>query len=353
MKFRHFTFAAFASVMAISACEQEVNPVNPDSAPEVYTVKLNCSGELDVTQAPLTRFTPDENDLYGIQVYYKPASGYNNYKEYAYGLFDDLSDVTIDLIAEHQFKFCVDVVNDGKTKVYSDGIEIESVNHIGYGYPFQAYNNYEGTNNLSITKISNTFTYSEDCYFYDLGESFQIPGSNHSNWNPIGVETYYGEAEIVPTSDGEEVSVSLKRMVFGLKVVADDFLTEGEVSVEFNYSYNYYHMDGFTLTPDKRSDERIYTYCDRDNWYPIEELSDAYTNLTISLTWTKADGTVLKLKPQQVYFNRLKQTIINVTFYEDSAIEDAKLSVNFEDQVFVEDGQYTYTFGDDQSEYEF
>lgn len=87
MKLRHFFFAALASVMAFAACEQEINPVNPDTNPEVYTVKLACTGELDITQVPLTRtFTPDTNNLYGIQVYYKPVSGSNSYKEYAYGL---------------------------------------------------------------------------------------------------------------------------------------------------------------------------------------------------------------------------------------------------------------------------
>lgn len=354
MKLRHFAFAALASVMAFAACEQEVDPVNPDNTPEIYTVKLNCTGEIDVNQVPLTRFTPDENDLYGIQVYYKPVSGNNSYKKYAYGLFDDLTNVTIDLIADYKFKFCVDVVDDGKTKVYSDGIEIEAVNYTGYGYPFKAYNNYEGTRNLSITKVSNEFIYSEDCYFDNLGSSFQVVGSTSQYWNPDGVETYYGEAEIIPTYDGEQLSIFLKRMVFGIKVVADDFLTEGIVSVGFDWSYTpKVYMNSFTLTPDNKSVEKIYTNCHRNYWYPVEELADATEWGYINLSWTKDDGTVLTLKPQQVFFNRLKQTIINVTFYEDTAIEDAQLAVEFEDQLFVEEGQYTYSFGDDQSEYKF
>lgn len=351
MKLRHFFFAALASVMAFAACEQEINPVNPDTNPEVYTVKLNCVGEIDVNQVPLTRsFTPDTNDLYGIQVYYKPVSGSNSFKSYAYGLFDDLTNVTIDLIADYQFKFCVDVVDDGKNKVYSDGIEIEAVNYTGYGYPFQAYNNYEGTYNSSITKVSNEFIYSGG-YFISLGESFQIPGSTSNNLDPEGVETYYGTKTVTPTADGETISIPLKRMVYGLKVVAGDFLTEGTVKI-----WNVYNSGigkSITLTPDNKIAERIYTYNDRSNWYDEEELSDAQTYTTLQFSWTKDDGTVLTLNRQNVYFNRLKQTIINLTFYEDTTIDDAKLGVQFEDQVFVEEGQKTYTFGDDQSEYEF
>lgn len=353
MKLRHFFFAALASVMAFAACEQEIDPVNPDTKPEVYTVKLACAGELDITQVPLTRsFTPDTNDLYGIQVYYKPVSGSNSFKKYAYGLFDDLTDVTIDLIADYQFKFDVDVVDNGKTEVYSDGIEIESVNYTGYGYPFQAYNNYEGTRNLSITKVSNEFIYSEDCYFYELGSSFQRPGSTSSGKDPEGVETYYGTKTVTPIADGETISIPLKRMVYGLKVVAGDFLTEGTVKV-WCVNSNYGPTGSITLTPENKTAERIYTYNNRADWFRHEELADAKTYYDLKFTWTKDDGTILKLNSQTVYFNRLKQTIINLTFYEDTAIDDAKLGVQFEDQVFVEEGQMTYTFGDDQSEYEF
>lgn len=356
MKLRHFVFAAIASVIAFAACEQEVDPVTPNSTPEIYTVKLNCTGEIDVNQVPLRAFTPDTSDLYGIQVYYKPVSGSNSYKKYAYGLFDDLSNVTIDLIADYQFQFKVDVVDNGKTEVYSDGIEIESVNYTGYGYPFQAYNNYEGTVNNSITKVSNEFIYSEDCYFTSLGTSFQIPGATYHDWKPEGVEAYYGMTEVVPTADGETISVSLKRMVYGIKVIADDFLTEGTVSVKYRYatsSDSSVSIKGFELDPANTVVEKTYAYSDRPTWYSKEELADATGTCYMEFTWTKDDGTILRLNNQTVKYNRLKQTIINLTFYEDTAIEDAQLAVQFEDQVFVEEGQHTYSFGDNQSEYEF
>ena len=348
MKLRHFMFAATLSLLTFAACGELSDPVNPDDLPEVYTVKLDCGGELDINQVPLTRFTPDNNDLYGINVYYMPVSG-GTYKHYAYGLFDDLSNATIDLIADYKFKFEVDLIDDGKSKVYSDGIQIEEVNYTGYGYPFQAYNNYDGTKSLTITKISNAFTYSEDCYFYDLGRRFQIPGSTSSYWEPEGVETYYGVAEVVPTADGETVSVFLKRMVYGIKVVAGDFLTEGTVKVSFASGNS---SPSFTLSPDNKVVENIYTTLSRPSWYGKEELEDAYSYRYMNFSWTKDDGTVLKLKEQTVKVNRLKQTIINLTFYEDATIDGAKLAVQYEDQVFVEEGQEIYSFGDDQSEYE-
>lgn len=355
MKLRHFVFAACASALTFAACEQVTDPAAPDKVPEIYTVKLDCTGEIEVNQAPLTRYTPDKDDLYGVQVYYKPVSGSNSYKKYAYGLFDDLSNVTIDLIADYKFRFCVDVVVDGKTNVYSDGIQIDSVNYVGYGYPFQANNNYSGTIASTITKVSDEFTYSEECYFLNLGSSFQRPGQKGQIYFcPEGVEAYYGVTEIVPTSDGQTVSIFLKRMVFGLKVVADDFLKEGEVEVSVYSNSNYNRIDyDYVLTPENKSLEHTYAYNSRSSWYDYEELADAYSNITIDFAWTKDDGTVLKLNSKSIKINRLKQTIVNVTFYEDTSIEDAKLSAQFEDQVFVEEGQPIYSFGENQSDYEF
>lgn len=350
MKLRHFVFAAL-SLMAFAACGELSDPVDPGNLPEVYTVKLDCGGELDIDQVPLTRFTPDNNDLYGVNVYYMPVSG-GTYKHYAYGLFDDLSNATIDLIADYKFKFEVDLIDDGKSTVYSDGIQIEEVNYTGYGYPFQAYNNYDGTRSLTITKISNAFTYSEDCYFYKLGDSFQVPGSTASYCDPEGVESYFGVTEVIPTADGETVSVFLKRMVYGIKVIADDFLTEGTVNVSFDVLGSSAYSTNFTLTPDNKVAEKIYTYNARASWYDKEELEDAYTDRYMNFSWTKDDGTVLNLKQQQIKVNRLKQTIINLTFYEDTTIDGAKMTVQYEDQVFVEEGQEIYSFGDDQSEYE-
>ena len=205
---------------------------------------------------------------------------------------------------------------------------------------------------IIITKVSNEFTYSEDCYFYYLGRSFQTPGDTNYYVDPEGVETYYGVKAVIPTADGETITIPLKRMVYGLKLIAGDFLTEGTVKVWNTSSYGPRNPI-ITLTPENKTAELIYTYHDRARWYGYEELSDASCSFPLKFSWTKDDGTVLTLKSQNVSFNRLKQTIINLTFYEDTAIDDAKLGVQFEDQVFVEEGQMTYTFGDNQSEYEF
>lgn len=353
MKLRHFFFAALASVMAFAACEQEIDPVNPDTKPEVYTVKLACAGELDITQVPLTRFTPDNNDLYAVQVSYKPNSG-GSYKPYAYGLFDDISNLTVELLADYQYRFAIDMIDDAKDIVYCDSVLIDTQHYLGYAEPFIGYNGYNASKNESITKLMNELVYSQDCYFVKVGGLYPDSGGTNSSHpiklkngstvsDPKGVDRYFGLVkDYTPSETGEEISVFMKRMVYGLKVVAGDFLTEGKLTVKNNGGSS----DDFTLTPDNKTYEAVYPYYTPYSWYTSENPS---TSRSITITWTKADGTSVSLKSQSPSFHRLKQTIINVEFYEDENAGDTKLQMLYDEDPFTEGNSYIY--GDDQGEY--
>ena len=353
MNHRHFFFAALASVMAFAACEQEINPVNPDTNPEVYTVKLACAGELDITQVPLTRFTPDNKDLYAVQVSYKPNSG-GSYKAYAYGLFDDISNLTVELLADYQYRFAIEMIDDAKDIVYCDSVLIDTQHYLGYAEPFKGYNRYNASNQESITKLMNELVYSEDCYFSRVG-GLNANGTGKSGspiklkngsavYDPKGVDRYFGLInDYTPSETGEEISVFMKRMAYGLKVVAGEFFTEGKLTVK-NEGYN---ADNFTLTPDNKTYEAVYAYYNPCDWYTSQNPS---TTRTITITWTKADGTSVSLKWQSPYFHRLKQTIINVEFYDDENAGDTKLKMLYDEDPFTEGNSYTY--GDDQGEYQ-
>ena len=139
MKFRHLIFAVAVSGMALASCQEKVTPEIPAGEQEVYTVKLACAGELDVTHAPLTK--GENTDLYGIPVYYAPVSG-GNYQRYAYGLFDDVSDISLELIADYKYKVVVDMIVDGKNVIYSSNMNTPEQQEVlmGYGNPFRTYN---------------------------------------------------------------------------------------------------------------------------------------------------------------------------------------------------------------------
>ena len=101
MKAKHLLFALFALALGAASCENDT-PTTPNQEPKKMTIKLRSTGETDAQYNPLTRFTPDDRDLYGIQVWHKPATT-GSYERYAYGLFDSFEDVEIEVTENYKF----------------------------------------------------------------------------------------------------------------------------------------------------------------------------------------------------------------------------------------------------------
>lgn len=334
---------AAVAFAAMTACQDNVVPETPAGNPETYTVKLACAGELEVNHVPLKS---SSDDLYGIQVYYAPVSG-GSYQRYAYGLFDDVSDVSLELIADYKYKFVVDMIVDGKNVIYSSNLnELDDpVVLLGYGAPFK-----HRSNSYNLTPISNEFVVTSEQYFDGLGSEIQLL-DGQEYYDPKGIDVYYGRlSDYVPEEDGATIAIHMKHMIYGLKVVADNFLTQGVVNGVFSGS-NYY-QDKFTLTPPSATVyEATYAYTSRDSWYDKDVQNDAYMNGYIKFSWVKDENTKLKLDEQRIKMIRMKQTVVNVTFYEDESAGNTKVSMVFDD-LEMSENETSYTFGDDQEEYE-
>ena len=350
MKIKHYLMAILMLSMGLVACEGlGGDVVEPEQTAKKFKVHLNMTGEISVSQQPMSRFTPDANDLYAIQVRYKPASG-GSYKYYAYGLFDDLSNVSLDLEENHYYKFEVVMIDDAKNKIYSDSILIDTKMYHGYGAPFTANNNYNASTSESITKVTNEFDYSSEKYFTTLTNYIQTAdGVKH--YDTSGVDAYYSIIEdYLPVADNENINVYLKKMVYGLRIVAGEFLTEGTLEgTIFNHMGNY----TFKLTPENKIYESTFAYLGSPSgWY--KATTDAQASKTESiynLVWTKADGTKYNYSNLNVTLTRMKITTVNIEFYEDGNVENNSFTMKYEDAE-MEDGN-TYTHGDEQGDYQF
>ncbi len=351
MKFRHFILAVAMSSVALASCQKNIASDVLAEKQDTYTVHLACAGELDVTHKPLTKASPD--DLYGIQVYYAPVSG-GSYQQYAFGLFDDVSDISLELLADYKYKFVIDMIVNGKNVIYSSNMnELEDEEILlGYGAPFK-------TNNNTLCPITNelVISSSEEKYFRNLGKDIQLL-DGRTYLNPKGVDVYYGElTDYVPSEDGATIAVHMMHMIFGLRVIADSFLTQGTVNGRFarvisdgNNTADY--QDRFTLTaPDNKEYEAIYAYTNRSEWYAKQTQKDATQTMHIKFTWDKDENTSLSLDVQAIKMIRMKQTVVNVTFFEDESAGNTKLSMVFDD-LEMSENEESYTFGDDQEEYE-
>lgn len=348
MKIKHYFMAAFMLCMGMVACETlSEEPTLPEDAPKTFTARFNMTGEINVSQTPLTRFTPDSNDLYAIQVKYRPVSG-GSYANYAYGLFDDLSNVTLELVENHYYDFEVIMIDDAKEKIYCDSILVDSKMYHGYGKPFDAYNYYNASASRSITKVSNEFEYSEKKHFDWSGTTdlmIQITDGK-SVYSAANVDAYYAEVDkYVPEADNEEISIYLKKMVYGIRVVACDFLTEGTLKVSIDSQ----HVQ--KLSPDSKIYESSFGYLgSASSWYGAVSSDAAKTSVSLDFTWTKDDGTVYNYKATSITCNRLTMTTVNVDFYDDGKVENNKLVMKYEDTEMGE-GK-TYTHGDEQEDYD-
>lgn len=354
MKFRHLIFAAAVSGMALASCQEKLTPEIPAGEQEVYTVKLACAGELDVTHAPLTK--GENTDLYGIQVYYAPVSG-GSYQHYAYGLFDDVSDISLDLIADYKYKFVIDMIVDGKNVIYSSNMNTpeDEVLLLGYGAPFTFYKQKESSYESTLCPITNELILTHNDaynYFAFLGRSIRLLDGEVYEF-PKGVDVYYGKQEgYVPTEDGATIVINMKRMIYGLKVIAD--VNQGTVKGDYAYilDASSCYRDSFDLTaPSNLVYEATYAYTDRDKWYQYDVQNDAKCNSQIRFRWVKDENTTLRLDTQNIRMIRMKQTIVNVTFYEDESAGSNRVTMVFDDLEMTENDTQ-YTFGDDQSEYE-
>lgn len=348
MKAKHLFFALFALSLSVAACEDSFeNEVQPDE-PRTFTVKLRATGEVDVTYEPLTRFTPDDRDLYGVQVRHKPATT-GSYEHYAYGLFDNLDDVELEVKENYMYNIEIELIDDGKDKIYCDSILVDNNYYLGYGNPFRAYNKYNGSTQLSITKLTNEFTYASDRYFSGSGIQ-TIDGKYYQN--PEGIDFYYGRiSDYIPTEDGTTLSIYLKHMIIGLKINIGDYFDNGTITLPL-------FDKTFTFTPENRTLETTFAhygngvYTGYKNWYTKEDITNSRTDVVrFDFQWVKDNGTIVDWKPYDVYFYRLKQTVFNLEYYgEDGVLGNNTFEAHYEDTELEKD-YVTYNFGSEQDDY--
>lgn len=267
-------------VGGIWACSYKEEPTGGrDEENKTYRISLGMTGEiLRVGESPLLK--SPENHLYGIQIYSKPSGSTGNYTPYGYGLFDDRSRMEVVVTGGKVYKFQVTMVVDGKDKVYKAG-------SMGYRLPFAM----NGT--MSINP-DNTVVYSETNSLPGL-----ISGSTQMSdgtFQRPQTDRYYGEvSDYVPT-EGGNVQIDMKRVVFGVGFNFAAF-SEGTITVKIQDSPDIVITSGNTS-----GIEKIITFSDvRSAW-----LTNGYSEiLPVSITWKKADNSTRQIAADQsVTFKR-------------------------------------------------
>ena len=305
MKFSHFIFAAVMGVMTFASCQENITPENPAHEQDVYTVQLGFGGEWDVTYEPLTRGN-DNNDLYGIQVYSAPNNEEKTtWSYYAYGLFDNVDNVSINLLKGFKYKFEATMVVDGKNKI-GRGYEF------GYDDPFDVYG-------ITVPdRPLNEFQYSVQAYFQH--HVYGKTSLNNNYYNRPNTERYYGElVDYIPDdSSNGKAKIHMIRTCFGAKFIAQGKLaTAGRLEVLMDNAPTI----SIDLTQEKQHDD-MYSFSDLRNVYNYKT-GNYSEDIKVAIYWyyDTEDGEVtVPLGTHKITYKRNATTVVKINL-ENTNVE--------------------------------
>lgn len=319
-----FALMLFAFISCTSITEELGQLENNDVAEgnKEYVVSIGMGGEMvNITDAPLTKASGD--DLYGFQVYVKKKGDESaSYNYYAYGLFDDISDLSITLVDGYLYKFVATCVIDGKNKInkyYSSATGL-----ILYYNPFGIY-------------LLNKFVYdtSEDCpVLTNLSEYT----SDVVNIQP---DRYYGEAVNFDPSLSENIDIEMLKCMTGMKLVVSK-ITEGELVISI-YDKTYSIAAGDS----ELEVETVFEMYGFSSLWKYEKISPKQTYSIAR--WLKVTHKHSYNIDEVVYndyvtFTRNKQTLIKVNTTTNSETEEPiegsnKINISLEDAGELQPGE--------------
>lgn len=260
------------------------------------TVKINVENIVNIEEQPMKRTESENNtDLYLIAV----SKGSNFNEIYAYGLFDNLNNISIQLVEGDTYTIQASAVKDGKNKISStnDGL---------YGNPF-------------LSKLTNSFIYENDDDF-------------NYNWyfNP----TLYR----LKNNDSENALIAPNLEVFLASTISNYEAKENGAPIAISFgrfaacSAEFKAVDMPTgylkinITNKESNNEGVYTTEDiivasedQSTFQYITFGHTLYSSIQnngvpciLNLTWVKDDNTEIPLIPAEVTFKRDTNFIITI-----------------------------------------
>lgn len=316
--------AAMTACVAMIACSKEDTPA-PQEEPEFYTVQLGWGGEIvDIAYEPLdTRAATD--DLYGIQVYSKPNnnSTATSWEAYAYGVFDDPTDISIELASGNKYKFVATMVVDAKNRINT--YHPDDPDKVGgqYSAPFNV--SYDEIGTFISKKENDNIRYG----YADIIDS----GGNINSYDIPNLDRYYGMVEeFIPSSSNTDITISMKRVSFGAKFVADGALAKsGTLDIQIQGAPKM----SLVLTEDEDSISDIFTFSDiYTAWlgYFLDSGPDCphYAEYNVAFKWIRPDKTELQIGTFPITYKRNTTTVVTIQMENDVVEGDQTGGVGFE-----------------------
>lgn len=299
------------------SCSQEIASDEDFGTP--ITVNLGIGYDVSVSSSSTKALA--ETGIFGINVYFDKERDGKTDDIYAYGLFDNVSAMTISLLSGYKYKFACTFAKNGEHSLYYG--QYDGNTYQGYAKPFQ-------TNKHSSTQLGNAFIYTNSTgeYLTGIGNGDAVISSLSTgaaaNQTYPRIHRYYGELDSYTPVEGGVATIPLKKTVFGVKLIIKG-VPEGSLKAVVSAAGTEMLNETATAT-DYVSNADLHSYTNvYDCWKNESSISG-----TVSWNFTSSKFSQWDLSgSSNITFKRNVLTTVTVSVTPDSA--SASVSVTEED----------------------
>lgn len=273
-----------------SCADTDIPDCDTGVSDEYVEVSLKCMGDItDMGATPMSR--ADGTDLYCFHVLVDEViNGVEKLMPYAYGLFNDVSNITVKLRTIDKYVVFCTMVEDGANVIYSE--EREGLRYYSFPFECQLTNSFIYDADSDMSPIVNGTAMLYDDYGYGVLSSMP------------SIKRYFGVSDMYSHEVGGTLSVNLKNMTFGMNITANNF-TEGTIRI---------WIDGeekVSFDSGEQSKSVYFSMNDLLNAYDYPENPE---NHEIMAEWIDALGTSHFIDVKEVGFfpNTIKNITVNV-----------------------------------------
>lgn len=310
------TLFLLACVPAILFSCKKSNESSPETTPPVNSgpateVQLKLGGDLSVHESPLGRQVKGldqyakslvDSTIYVVEV------GVNNESVYK-GVFNRADSIFVPVPATRPVAIAVSAFKRGS----GEGLYYTWDSQGRQYFPYRF-----------MVSLTNRMENSSGGFMGGAGILPHIPVFNpfdlstYTSTVHSEVDSYWGQVTVNTAGAPPVVTLSMRRLVFGIKFNATGF-SSGRLVADFNG-----WMPEKYIMPDETGTRYIYT---ADDYYWVETLGESAVDLT--LKWEKPGGGIVVLGSKKMYFKRNVLTNINVTVPPDGSPVSIPLDNNW------------------------
>lgn len=341
------TMLLFAGLF--SACRSDDSPMegNNHHRHAIYTMKLRLSGiSVEDSDIPLTRAflnSAPASQYVGINVLSRESNN-GSYSKYAYGVFDNLDAIYINLYSDVQYKFEVTVIQNA-----TDLLQLEGGN---FSHPFRRPSNLQ----YYLADV-NDFKYSTSDYlaYINAGTAFCVSELDirenkiQQSYMYPRMHRFYGTAEgfSVSSDENQVVNVDMQYQCFGIRINAAS-LPEGSTLTwqETGYTdgnrqkYLRFDSDAKFVYDSSKNDADGYTW---EEIYSLNSFSSSTKKTTLKFTLTRADGTNVTFEKQITLTRGLKK-VLNVVNDGNNDVSGSRIVITALDTSLSEESPENVSF---------